>query len=177
MTMTPSLRKFALTVHLTFSVGWIGAVFAYLGLGVAAVTSQDMQTVRATWIAMELTGWYVIVPLAFASLLTGLVMSLGTQWGLFRHYWVLISLVLTIFATIILLLHMPTVSFLADVAAEADNANLRRLGGDLLHPGIGLFVLLVIQVLNVYKPRGLTPYGWRKQHEQRTVSPAEDAAA
>lgn len=177
MTMTPSLRKFALTVHLTFSVGWIGAVFAYLGLGVAAVTSQDMQTVRATWVAMELTGWYVIVPLAFASLLTGLVMSLGTQWGLFRHYWVLISLVLTIFATIILLLHMPTVSFLADVAAEADNANLRRLGGDLLHPGIGLFVLLVIQVLNVYKPRGLTPYGWRKQHEQRTVSPAEDAAA
>lgn len=177
MTMTPSLRKFALTVHLTFSVGWIGAVFAYLGLGVAAVTSQDMQTVRATWIAMELTGWYVIVPLAFASLLTGLVMSLGTQWGLFRHYWVLFSLVLTIFATIILLLHMPTVSFLADVAAEADNANLRRLGGDLLHPGIGLLVLLVIQVLNVYKPRGLTPYGWRKQHEQRTVSPAEDAAA
>lgn len=177
MTMTPSLRKFAFTAHLTFSVGWIGAVLAYLGLGAAAVTSQDMQTVRATWIAMELTGWYVIVPLAFASLLTGLVMSLGTQWGLFRHYWVLISLVLTIFATIILLLHMPTVSFLADVAAEADNANLRRLGGDLLHPGIGLFVLLVIQVLNVYKPRGLTPYGWRKQHEQRTVSPAEDAAA
>lgn len=177
MTMTPSLRKFALTVHLTFSVGWIGAVFAYLGLGVVAVTSQDMQTVRATWVAMELTGWYVIVPLAFASLLTGLVMSLGTQWGLFRHYWVLFSLVLTIFATIILLLHMPTVSFLADVAAEADNANLRRLGGDLLHPGIGLLVLLVIQVLNVYKPRGLTPYGWRKQHEQRTVSPAEDAAA
>lgn len=177
MTMTPGLRKFALTVHLTFSVGWIGAVFAYLGLGVVAVTSQDMQTVRATWVAMELTGWYVIVPLAFASLLTGLVMSLGTQWGLFRHYWVLFSLVLTIFATIILLLHMPTVSFLADVAAEADNANLRRLGGDLLHPGIGLLVLLVIQVLNVYKPRGLTPYGWRKQHEQRTVSPAEDAAA
>lgn len=177
MTMTPSLRKFALTAHLTFSGGWIGAVFAYLGLGVVAVTSQDMQTVRATWVAMELTGWYVIVPLAFASLLTGLVMSLGTQWGLFRHYWVLFSLVLTIFATIILLLHMPTVSFLADVAAEADNANLRRLGGDLLHPGIGLLVLLVIQVLNVYKPRGLTPYGWRKQHEQRTVSPAEDAAA
>lgn len=170
MTMTPSLRKFALTAHLTFSVGWIGAVVAYLGLGVAAVTSQDAQTVRAAWIAMALTGWHVIVPLAFASLLTGLVMSLGTQWGLFRHYWVLFSLVLTIFATIILLLHMPTVSVLADVAAEADDANLRQLGGDLLHPGIGLVVLLVIQGLNVYKPRGLTPYGWRKQHEQHTVS-------
>jgi hypothetical protein len=170
MTLTPGLRKFALTVHLTFSVGWIGAVIAYLGLGIAAVTSQDVQTVRAAWIAMELTGWYVIVPLALASLLTGLVMSLGTKWGLFRHYWVLFSLVLTILATVVLLLHMPTVSFLADVAAEADDTSLGGLGGDLLHPSVGLLVLLVIQALNVYKPRGMTPYGWRKQHEQRPVS-------
>jgi hypothetical protein len=170
MTMTPGLRKFALTVHLTFSVGWIGAVIAYLGLGVTAMTSQEVQTVRAAWIAMELTGWYVIVPLAFASLLTGLVMSLGTKWGLFRHYWVLFSLVLTILAVVILVLHMPTVSFLADVAAEADEAGLGRFGGDLFHPGVGLLVLLVIQVLNVYKPRGVTPYGWRKQHEERALS-------
>ena len=86
MTMTPGLRKFALTAHLTSSVGFIGAVVAYLTLGVAAVTSQDAQTVRAAWIAMELTGWFVIVPLALAALLTGLVMSLGTPWGLFQHY-------------------------------------------------------------------------------------------
>ena len=57
MIMPPRLRKFALAAHLTFSVGWIGTVFAYLALGVAAVTSQDTQTVRAAWIAMELTGW------------------------------------------------------------------------------------------------------------------------
>jgi hypothetical protein len=176
MTMTPGLRKFALTAHLTFSVGWIGAVIAYLGLGIAARINQDMQTVRAAWLAMELTGWYVIVPLAFASLFTGLVMALGTKWGLFRHYWVLFSLVLTIFAIIVLLLHMPTVSFLAGIATEADEASLSRLGGDLAHPGIGLLVLLVIQVLNVYKPRGMTPYGWRKQQEERTVSPAVDTA-
>jgi hypothetical protein len=107
-------------------------VVAYLGLGVAAVASEDAQTVRAASIAMELAGWYVIVPLAPAALLTGLVMSLGTPWGLFRHYWVLITLVLTVFATVILLLHMPTVSSLADAAREADGADL---GGDLLHLG------------------------------------------
>ena len=167
MIMTPRLRKFALAAHLTFSVGWIGTVVAYLALGVAAVTSQDTQTVRAVWIAMELTGWYVIVPLALASLLTGLVMALGTKWGLFRHYWVLISLLLTILATVVLLLHMPDVSVLADVAQEAEGVTLDELGGDLLHPGLGLVVLLVIQVLNVYKPRGMTRYGWRKQQEER----------
>src|SRR5437773_8128210 len=170
MTMTPGLRKFALAAHLTASVGWIGAVVAYLALGVSAVTSQDAQTVRAAWIAMELTGWFANVPLALAALLTGLIMSLGTKWGLFRHYWVLISLVLTILATIVLLLHMPTVSALADVARAADGADLGGLGGDLFHPGVGLLVLLVITVLNVYKPRGVTRYGWREQHEQGTVS-------
>lgn len=172
MTMTPGLRKFALAAHLTFSLGWIGAVVAYLALGVSAVTSQDAETVRATWTAMELTGWFAIVPLALASLFTGLLMALGTQWGLFRHYWVLFSFVLTVFANVVLLLHMPTVSFLADLAREAQGASLDRLGGDLLHPGLGLVVLLVIQVLNVYKPRGMTRYGWRQHRAQRTASPA-----
>jgi hypothetical protein len=165
--MTSGVRKFALSAHLTFSVGWIGAVVSYLALGVAAATSEDVQTVRAAWTAMELTGWYVIVPLALASLLTGLVMALGTKWGLFRHYWVLISFSLTVFATVVLLLHMPTVTVTADLAREAEGATLEGLGGDLGHPSIGLVVLLVIQALNMYKPAGMTRYGWRKQQEQR----------
>src|SRR5204863_6048636 len=145
--------KLVLIIHLTCSLGWIGAVFAYLALGVSAVLGHDAQMVRAAWMAMELIGWYVIVPLAVGALLTGLVMSLGTPWGLFRHYWVLISLGLTILATVVLLLHMPTVSALADVARVADGANLGGLGGDLFHAGGGLLVLLVIAVLNVYKPQ------------------------
>src|SRR5258708_7924902 len=108
--MSPGVRKFALIVHLTSSVGWIGAVLAYLALGIAAVTSPDAQRVRAAWTAMDLTGWWAIVPLAIAALLTGLVMSLATHWGLFRPYWVLISPALTILCTVVLLLHMPTVS-------------------------------------------------------------------
>jgi len=175
MTMKPGLRKFALTVHLISSVGWIGAVVTYLALGVSAVTSQDAEMVRATWISMELTGWYVIVPLALVSLLTGLVMALGTKWGLFRHYWVLVSLVLTIVATVVLLLHMPDVSSITDMVQEANDADLiGGLGGDLFHPGVGLLMLLAIQVLNVYKPQGLTPYGWRKQQAERTARQAED---
>lgn len=171
MTMAPGLRKFALIVHLAFSVGWIGAVVAYFVLGVFAATSTDSQTMRAAWIAIELTGWSAIVPLALGSLLTGLVMSLATSWGLFRHYWVVMTLVLTFFCTVVLLLHMPTVSAMAEVAREADGRALARLRGDLFHPGVGLLVLLVITALNVYKPRGLTPYGWCKQRAQ-TAKPA-----
>lgn len=167
--MIPPLRKFVLAAHLTFSVGWIGAVMAYLALVIAAMTTLDAQILRSAWIAMELIGWYVIVPLSIASLLSGLVLSLGTPWGLFQHYWVLISLVLTIFATLVLLVHMQTVSFSTGAAGESGDASRSGLQGELLHAGVGLMVLLVVQVLNVYKPRGLTSYGRRKQ-EQRLKS-------
>lgn len=165
--MKSGARKFALIAHVTFSVGWIGTVIAYVALAFAAKTSQDVQMVRAAWIAMEFTGWYVIVPLALASLATGITMSLGTPWGLFRHYWVLIKLLLTALSTIVLLLHMPDTSFMTEKVKEMDTAALVVQPSDLFHPGVGLLVLLVIMVLSVYKPRGMTRYGWRKQQEER----------
>lgn len=168
MTLTPRLRKFVLTAHVVSSVGWIGAVVAYLALVVAALTSQDAQTVRAAFLAMELI-YFVLVPLAFAALLTGVVQSLGTTWGLFRHYWVIFKLLLTVLATLVLLLNMQTVSSLADVAAEVGNAELPSAGGQLLHAGVGLLVLLTTAILGVYKPRGMTRYGQRKQHELHTA--------
>jgi hypothetical protein len=178
--MRPSLRKFVLTTHITFSVGWIGAVLAYLVLVVAAMTRPDAQTLRTAWMAMELIGWYLIVPLALASLLTGFGMSLGTPWGLFRHYWVLLSLVSTIVATVVLLQHMPTVSLFAGIAADTDHPDVgdlrAALRGELLHAGVGLLVLLFVEALNVFKPVGLTAYG-RHQVAHDVFAPrvSEDA--
>jgi hypothetical protein len=167
MTMTPRIRKLVFATHVVSSVGWIGAVVAYLALVVAALTSRDAETVRAAFLAMELT-YFVLVPLAFASLLTGVVQSLGTTWGLLRHYWVIFKLVLTVIATLVLLGNMSTVSSLADLAAAADGGDLPDAGGQLLHAGVGQLVLLVTAILGVYKPRGMTRYGLRKQRELRT---------
>ena len=168
MIMSPGLRKFALAVHLTVSIGWMGAVAAYLALDVTTVTSQDAQTLRAAYIAMESIARSIIVPLALAALVTGLVMSLGTKWGLFRHYWVAISLVLTVVATIVLLSETQTISSLADVASDPATSSheLRALPSTLPHSVGGTVVLLVILVLNIYKPPGLTRYGWRKQQQR-----------
>lgn len=167
--MSPGVRKVALAVHLTVSVGWAGAVVAYLVLGVTAVKASDDATVRAAWVGMEVTGWFAIVPLAVAALLTGITMALGTPWGLFRHYWVVISLVLTGIAVLVLVVHMPDVSTAAEVARRSSGEELAALGGDLLHPSLGLLVLLVVQVLNVVKPRGLTRYGARRQAQRRVA--------
>lgn len=166
--MTPALRRLALTVHLVVSIGWIGAVAAYTALDVSTVTGQDVLGLRAAYLAMESIALYVIVPLAFASVGTGLVMALGTKWGLLRHYWVLISLLLTVFATAVLLAETQTIGRLADIAADQATSaeDLRALPSTLVHSVGGTVVLLVILVLNVYKPQGMTRYGQRRRHEQ-----------
>ena len=171
-TMTPPVRKFALTAHVVSSVGWLGAVTAFLALAIAGLASPDAQLVRAAYLAMELTGWFVIVPLSLAALLTGLVQSLGTPWGLFRHYWVVIKLAINIIATIALLVHMQPIGYMARVAATTtiSSADVRGLRIQLVAAsGAAFLVLLVATTLGVYKPRGMTPYGRRKQNDRRSV--------
>ena len=170
MMMRPGVRRLVLTAHVTSSVGWLGGVAVVLALAVAGVASQDAELVRSAYLAMELTGWFVLVPLSLASLLTGLVQALGTTWGLFRHYWVVFKLFINVFATVVLLMYMQTLGNLADLAAQATSAgDLRglRSSSPVLHAGAALFLLLVATILAVYKPRGLTPYGRRRQDAQR----------
>src|SRR5712691_1052930 len=168
MIMPTRVRKFALTAHVTFSVGWLGAVLVFLALSVVGLTSPDAHTVRGAYLVMEPAAWFVLVPLAFASLLTGIIQALGTTWGLFRHYWVLFKLLIAVFVTIVLLIYMETFRFMAGVAADrsADLAVVRN-ASPLLHAALALVALLVAAVLAVYKPRGMTRCGWRKEHEQR----------
>jgi hypothetical protein len=166
--MSPPLRKFVLTAHIGFSVGWLGAAAAYLALDWTVATSRDVQTLRSAWIAMGSIASQVIFPLALLSLLTGLVVSLGTKWGLFRHWWVLISLLLTLFAVVVLLSESGHISRTAAIAADpATSAEaILTLPNTLPHSIGGIVVLLVIQTMNVYKPRGLTAYGWRMQQRE-----------
>ena len=172
MTLGPGLRKFALTAHIACSVGWLGAVAGFLALAVAGLASRDPRTVAAVYPAMEVITIYVIVPLSLASLLTGLIQSLGTPWGLFRHYWVLIKLLLTSVATVVLLLQLGPIRYLGAAArgAAPPIADLRALGTSMvIHAAGGLLVLMSTTILSVYKPRGLTRYGQQKQHEQRKL--------
>jgi hypothetical protein len=166
--MPPRIRKLALTAHVTSSVGWVGAVVVFLALAILGLTSQDAQTARGAYLVMEPAAWFVLVPFAFASLLTGIVQSLGTTWGLFLHYWVLFKLLMTVFATVILLTYMETFRSMARVAADPGaGLGLVRNASPTFHATLALLLLLVATALAVYKPRGVTRYGWRRQHKQR----------
>ncbi len=169
MIMSPGLRKVALTAHVTSSIGWFGAVAAFLALAIAGLFSQDRELVRAAYLVMGLTTWFVIVPFAFVSLGSGVVSSLFTRWGLFRYYWVLLKLVITILATIVLLIHTQPIDLLAGVAAKTAvlGAHLQSQQLMVVASSVALVVLIVLTALSVYKPRGMTPYGQRKQDEQQ----------
>jgi hypothetical protein len=164
--MTPDVRKLALTAHVVTSVGWLGAVMVFLALAVVGLSSADVRLVRGAYLAMGVAGWYVIVPLCLASLATGIVQSLASKWGLFRHYWVLIKLVLTVFATGLLLLHTSVIDQMSEIAASGalSATDHRGMRAQLVFDAsAALAVLLVATILAVYKPRGMTRFGRRKQ--------------
>jgi hypothetical protein len=162
MPMPPPLRRAGLVVHVVSSVGWLGAVAAFLLLAVAALRSTSAATVEALYVGMDLLLTVGLVPLALASLGTGLVQSLGTPWGLLRHYWVLLKLAITALSTLVLLAYVPTMRTFGDAARGQDPQGLLPSTSPVLHASAAVLVLLLAAVLSVYKPRGVTPYGWRK---------------
>lgn len=171
MTITSGVRKILLTTHVTLSVGWLGAVASFLVLSIVGMTGHDAQTARAAYPAMNLIAWLIILPLSFASPITGLVLALGTRWGLFRHYWILIKFLITVFSVIVLLIHMQPIGLMADMAKTMSISNL---GGQqfqlVIAPGAALLAFLATTTLAVYKPKGMTRYGQRKLNQARRRS-------
>ncbi len=173
MSMPPRISKLVLTSHITFSVGWLGAVAVFLALAITGLTSQNIQLVRSAYMAMELSAWFVIVLFCVASLCTGIVQAFGTKWGLFKHYWIVVKLVLTIVATIVLLLHMQPISFLASVAEDASFSNTQEASLRIqliADAGAAILVLLAITTISVYKPWGKIKPGLRTNQEQYDVA-------
>lgn len=175
--MRPDLRKLVRTAHVVFTVGWLGAVASFLVLAIAGLTNQDSQIVHASYLAMDLITRIIIVPLSIAPLvLTGPLLSLGTPWGLFRHYWIIVKLVINVLSTAILLVHLQPISYLAQATAEGTLSSTdRSLQIQMVFAaGAGLLALLAATGLAIYKPRGMTLYGWRQQYQTRVESKDED---
>jgi hypothetical protein len=171
--MTFALRRFVFTTHVTSSVGWVGAVLVFLALAIIGLTSPHEATVRGAYLVMAPAAWFVLVPLAHASLLTGVAISLGTPWGLFHHYWVVSKLVITLVATVVLLIYMDTFRQMAGAAADPVlELRLVRNPSPMVHAILALILLLVAMALAIYKPFGMTAHGRNQNARRRALSSA-----
>jgi hypothetical protein len=163
--MSPGLRKLGLTAHIASSVGWLGAVSAFLALAIGGLSSNDLQTARAAYVAMGWMTWFVIVPSAVASLFSGVIQSLGTPWGLARHYWVVVKLAITVVVLLVLFLHTSPIDYMGVVAQRSMVSIASEMPVRIqlaVTSGAAVVALLVATGLGVYKPRGLTPWSRRR---------------
>jgi hypothetical protein len=164
----PAFRKLLLTLHIITSMGLVGAVASFLALAIVGLSAGG----PPVYPAMDLVTAYLIVPLAVISLAIGTFQSLVTPWGLIRHYWVVVKLILTVVVVVVLWMQTGNIRMLAMQPVGADGPELAAARASMvLHAGGGLVVLLGAVILSVYKPRGLTRYGWNR----RVSAGAEEA--
>jgi hypothetical protein len=166
MKMGPRFRKLAVIAHLSSSVGWLGAVVAFLALAISSQTTADPEVMHAAYLGMASVGWFVLIPASLASTLTGLLLALGTPWGLARHYWILTKFAINMLANIALPLYMQGLGSVTVLLTNPLAINM-HVSSPVAHAGVALLGLVVATALSVVKPRGVTRYGSRKQEERR----------
>ena len=153
------VRRVVLLAHLVTSLGWLGADVVLGVLAVTGFTADDPGLVAASYTALETFAVPVLLSAGLGSLASGVVLGLGSRWGVVRTRWVLVKLVLNVVLVVLVpLLLRPRVAEAAREARLVD-ADLRgRLDGvplDLLFPAfVSGTALLVAAVLAVWKPWG-----------------------
>jgi hypothetical protein len=178
--MKAAFRKLTLTAHVVFSIGWIGAVAAFLALSIAGLSSHNPETVRGAYTSMGLISKFVIIPMCFAALATGIVDAFVSTWGLFRYYWVVVKLALTLVATFLLLMHENAIARAARwvsgaAATQLFVADFGPLKTELVQKSaLAIVLLLGIAVLGIYKPWGLTAYGHSRLQQKLSASPQRE---
>lgn len=158
MKLSRPARKGSLVVHVVASAGWLGLSLGLLALGITAATTGDPVIVESSVRAMKVFADWLLLPLAFLTFLSGMLLSLGTPWGLARHKWVYTKFWLslaTLTATAFVL--RPAVN--AAVAAVAAGHPLPDTGDVLFGPIVSSSAYVFMTVISVLKPWGPTRRG------------------
>lgn len=155
------------------SASWLGLTLGLLALGTTAATTGSAVAVEASVRAMKLFADWLLLPVAFLTLLSGLVLSLGTVWGLARHRWVVTKFWLTLATTTATVFALrPGVD--AAVAAVGAGQPLPDAGDVLFGPVVSLTAYVFMTAISVLKPWGPTRRGRAARAAGRGGPAAED---
>ncbi|MEU6002180.1 DUF2269 domain-containing protein [Streptomyces sp. NPDC047197] len=169
MKLSRPARRATLVVHVTAAAGWLGLTLGLLALAFAAITTGSAPTTEAAARSMKLFADWLVLPLALLTLLSGLVLSLGTPWGLARHRWVYTKFWLTLATTAASAFALrPGINdTVATVSAGSPLADPTDL---IAGPVVSLSAYLFMMVISVLKPWGLTRRGQKQRDQNRRAS-------
>ncbi|HZO26692.1 MAG TPA: DUF2269 domain-containing protein [Chloroflexota bacterium] len=157
--LSPGQRKALVAAHIVLSVGLLGLSTALFVLATAGALTSDPATAQAAYRSMAIFTRGVVQPVAVATLVTGVVLSLGTKWGLFQHTWIVVKLVLTLATILNGMLNLgPSVQRAIALTTNASAATAPDLGTTALVamavPGVNVLMLGAATAISVYKPWG-----------------------
>jgi hypothetical protein len=146
--LTPVARRAVLTVHIIAGVGLLGDVAAVLAINVRAATTADPQLAAASYELLTMFTLLFGIPLSFGALLTGILLGVGSKWGVLRYVWVTTKLVLLVGVILVgaLVLGPGT----ATMRAGGGGAEARLIAG----AGYDVVALTLATGLSVFKPGG-----------------------
>ncbi|MFJ9577781.1 DUF2269 domain-containing protein [Streptomyces sp. NPDC101191] len=163
------VRRALLVVHVAVSVAWLGLSLGLLALGLTAYTTHDPSLTQAAYRAMKVFADWLLVPVALVTFGSGLVLSLGTPWGLARHRWVWIKFWITLATAIATIFALrPEIAHAA--AAGVPDSSL------VAAPVVSTTAYLFMTAISVLKPWGLTRRG-RHLRDSATLRRAGAPAA
>jgi hypothetical protein len=177
-------RQALLAFHAVTSAAWLGVAVMFValaGLALSAANVRDAQTIYETMAFFDQT----MLPMAtVAATTSGFALGVTTKWGIVRHWWVAIKVVLS-FAVLGI-----AFGFLHDALERSAEqaAQLASVGGtvaDVTSSGqvvLGGFLLALVSLigamlLSIYKPRGMTPLGRRATPTQARLVPSTEGMA
>lgn len=158
--LPPRWRKLLLTVHVAVSVGWLGAAYLMLVLGIVATHSSPQQR-HDRYELLHIFDQTAMIPMSLATLITGVVISVGTQWGLLRFYWVMTKLMTTVAGMIFAGLYVSRMAVhAAELTASNIHANLSAVDWQIRIGAIIMVTMLTVNTtLSIFKPWGRTSRG------------------
>jgi len=150
------MRKAVLVVHIASAGAWIG-IDVVMGVLVFTALFGGDETRALCYRALELFAVWPLIATGLLCLASGVVLGLGTKWGLVRYWWVAVKLTLSV-----LLVALVPVALRPEVIEKAEQGRRFLAGeapslavGDLIFPPIvSPTLLLVAFVLAVFKPWG-----------------------
>ncbi|MFI6765706.1 DUF2269 family protein [Streptomyces sp. NPDC050355] len=159
-------RRALLVLHVAVSVSWLGLTLGLLTLSVTGFTTGSPEMAAVAYRAMKIFNDWLVLPIALATLVSGLVLSLGTPWGLARHRWVFIKFWLTLVTVLLTVFSLsPGIDQLAAEAAAGSPTPDFHL---VVAPAVATATYLFITAISVLKPWGMTTRGRRLRAAQST---------